>query len=276
MFLNKISSHCMKSFLIFVFMTLFSLEVDSQNLDKWHDGSAIELKGNIYILSIFITTPKKKWTYDEKTDLVSSQLKAQEWIKEQARLYTTDVSFENGFYGLKTDIFVDEIKGIKEVYEARLDWVYYVLTKIGYSSPLEFLEKLKNTKQCSNALVIIYANESGRSYAVPYSTGRNREKYFFEGCTVYRKDTYYQYSCAATIAHEILHLFGAWDLYKLNSKDKERSRKADELYHNDIMIGGTCDLQTLKINKLTAWLVGLRKKEEDSFEEFRPVSHPNE
>ncbi len=248
----------------------------AQNLDKWHDGSAIELKGNIYILSVFITTPNKKWTYDEKTDLVSSQIKAQEWLKKQAKLYGVDISFENGFYGLKSDIYVDEIKSIKEMYEARLDWVYQVLTKIGYSSPLEFLERLKNTKDCANALVIIYANESGRSYAVPYSTGRNKEKYFFEGCTVYRKDTYYQYTCAATIVHEILHLFGAWDLYKLDKTDKARAQKANELFHNDIMIGGTCDLETLKIDKLTAWLVGLRKNKEEIFEEFRPKNFPNE
>lgn len=260
--------------LIFAFQ--ISANIHSQNIDKWHDGSAIELKGNIYILAVFITTPKKTWTYDEKTELITSQLKAQEWLKKNAQLYGSDISFENGFYGLKTDIVVDEIKSIKEVYDARLDWVYSILTKIGYSSPLEFLEKLKNTKQCNNALVIIYVNESGRSYAVPYCTGSNKERYFFEGCTVYRKDTYYQYTCAVTIAHEILHLFGAWDLYKLNKEDKERAKKAEHLFPNDIMIGGSCDLETFRLDRLTAWLVGLWRKKEDIFEQLRPVNFPNE
>jgi hypothetical protein len=259
----------------FICIFLYSISLNAQNLDKWHDGSAIELNGNIYILAVFITTPKKKWTYDEKTDLIASQLKAQEWLKNKAKLYGTDISFENGFYGLKSDIFVDEIKSIKEVYEARLDWVYSILTKIGYSSPLEFLEKLKNTKQCSNALVIIYANESGRPYAVPYSTGWNKEKYFFEGCMIYGKSKNYP-PCAATIAHEILHLFGAWDLYRLDKKDKERARKAKDLYPDDIMLEGGCDLETLKISRLTAWLVGICKKKEDVFEELRPANHPNE
>ncbi|HEY4788890.1 MAG TPA: hypothetical protein VIH57_22730 [Bacteroidales bacterium] len=264
-------------YLIFIITSmLIHLTVNAQNMDEWHDGSAIELKGKIYILSVFITTPGKTWTYDEKTDLLTSQFKAQDWLKQQAKLYGADISFENGFYGLKSDIVVDEIKSIKELYEARQDWVYQVLTKIGYSSPLEFLERLKNTKDCANALVIIYANQSGRSYAVPYSTGRNKEKYFFEGCTVYRKDTYYQYTCGATIAHEILHLFGAWDLYKRDKTDKERAKKADALFHNDIMIGGTCDLESLKITRLTAWLVGLWKYKEDVFEELRPRNHPSE
>jgi hypothetical protein len=229
-------------YLILVTSILYALNSPAQNMDKWRAGSANELSGKIYILSIFITTKKEKWTYEDKTDLIACQLKAQDWLISNASHYGVDISFENGFYGVKNDLYVDKIKGIDQLYENRLDWVNSILTTIGYSSPLEFLDKLKFTKDCSNALAIIYANEKGRSYAVPYNTDMNKTKYFFEGCVCYRYSQGHLL-CSATIAHEILHLFGAWDLYYEKGRyDKKKANKAWELYPKDIMGQNPCDI----------------------------------
>lgn len=265
----------LRSFIAFLILITVYSTCNAQTFDKWKSGSAVELKGKIYILSIFITTPKNKWTYDDKINLTARQLEAQDWLIKEAKEYGTDISFENGFYGVKTDIVVNEITDIDQPIDRRNDWVNFLLTQIGYNSPLEFLERLKITKDCQNAIVVIYANEKGRSYAVPYCTDYNKKKYFFEGCMVYRSYKGEPLH-ASTIAHEILHLFGAWDLYKRNKEDKKRAHKAWELYPKDIMFISPVDINDAKIDKLTAWLVGLYKYKKDEFEWFRPSNRPNE
>ncbi|MDP4208046.1 MAG: hypothetical protein Q8928_04445 [Bacteroidota bacterium] len=254
---------------------LTSFSLFSQNLERWRAGSALSLGGKVYILSVFVTTPKEKWTYDDKIKLISRQILAQDWLVKQAKEYGVQLSFLNGFYGVKTDMVVDEIISNKE-HEGRVDWVNYILTKAGYKSPADFQERLKNTySDCDNSLVIIYANTKGRSYAVPFHTGMNKNKYFVEGCCVYR---YYKgvELLPATIAHEILHLFGAWDLYKDGAKTLERANRAWELFPHDVMREGSYDINNLKIDRLTAWLVGLTPYKESTFDWFNPAGIPGD
>lgn len=260
--------------LFFFFMMPF-ICLNAQSADKWRSGSAVELKGKIYILSIFVTSGKKEWSYNEKIAITARQLEAQEWLTKQAQEYNTELSFENGFYGVKTDIVVNKIVAFEDSDSARFDWVYYILTKIGYSSPLEFLERLKVTKDCDNAVVIIYPNQAGRSFAVPYNTDYDKEKFFFEGCVAYRSYKSQPLN-ATTIAHEILHLFGAWDLYQEDRKDAKRSGKAWELYPKDIMYIMPKYIDDVKLGILTAWLVGLYPYKREEFELLRPKYRQNE
>ena len=68
--------------------------------------------------------------------------------------------------------------------------------------------------------------------------------------------TYSGTTCNPTIAHEILHLFGAEDYYDPYGDYPEREKLAKELYPNDIMFGTVTDMNNVNVGNYTAYSVG--------------------
>ena len=74
------------------------------------------------------------------------------------------------------------------------------------------------------------------------------------------------------ISHEILHQFGAWDLYQGKSQTLKSAKKAIELFPNSIMINTKRKKAQLKIDGLTAWRVGWKKKKWE-YDQFNPKTN---
>jgi hypothetical protein len=78
------------------------------------------------------------------------------------------------------------------------------------------------------------------------------------------------YKRTGVIAHEFLHLFGAWDLYHDPLKSKKQNKKLKRFrnkYPNTIMSEATsAGLYSLKISPITKYLIGWENKlnEEDT------------
>lgn len=72
-------------------------------------------------------------------------------------------------------------------------------------------------------------------------------------------------NCAAGIAHEILHCFGADDLYESFLQEKSVDEFAARYYPNDIMHRVDYDINELEIGEFTAWKVGLTDKKKDYY-----------
>ncbi len=142
-----------------------------------------------------------------------------------------------------------------------------VLKKVGYNSVSKFSDWIKYNTNSDNYLVLIIANKKGNGYALPYPKGADK-KYLVEGTILYKRYLDNQSLLSSSIAHEILHLFGAWDLYETFQQPKSREDKARELFPNDIMHRVSYDIDELKIDKLTAWLVGISSFKEDWYDWF--------
>jgi hypothetical protein len=73
------------------------------------------------------------------------------------------------------------------------------------------------------------------------------------------------------IAHEVLHLYGAWDLYNSYVQTHDVASKAQQLFPNDIMLRTSYNLAELQVDALTAWRIGWSDKKESWYEWFRPI-----
>ncbi len=264
----------MKYFFIFIFLLSTPFCKAQYNNDIWVAGSANTLKGKTFILSIFISTKETKWDTAEKKKFLAMQTEAENWLITQAKNYKTEISFQDSCYGLQKDLVLNEIETGTASGNERVDWVSYLFEKIAYNTPLEFYNWVKKNTNCKNAIVVIYANQKGNSYAFPMSNQMSQEKYFTEGCMMYRQYNSGQDLCSAAIAHEILHLFAGWDLYTTYVQTKDREDRARRIYPDDIMLRVSYSINELKIDKLTAWRVGLSKETDDIFEWFRPKDMP--
>ena len=251
---------------------LVAYQSAAQSVGKWRAGSASELIGNVYTLNCFISEEGgNTWTPEEKQQVLEKQREAFAWIKQQALAYQVDVNFDaNGNFGLKEDIKMPVVERGTASGKEPVDWVSRVLYKVGYKSTQDFVkwvEKNTNTKQIQ---VIIYAKGKGNGYAMASSTEMNKELYFVEGAILYEKYNNGGDLAASSIAHEILHLYGAWDLYKTFSQSAENEKRARERFPNSIMLRTSYKINELEIDELSAWLIGWNKSSKKWYETFRP------
>ncbi|MCS7074107.1 MAG: hypothetical protein NZ108_06545 [Bacteroidia bacterium] len=259
----------MTGWLVFWFLILFQVGI-SQPGNRFHAGSAKTLSGNIYTLSIFVSTPGRSWSYADKIEIYRKQREAENWLIQQAKRYQVELQFVGGNYGLDNDIQIPEIPTATGSGKEKVDWVSYILREIGYKSSADFHQWVLKNTNCKQTQVLIYANQEGRPYAMPYATNMDSVRYFVEGAFLYQ---YYSPGLpiiSATIAHEMLHLYGAWDLYKTYAQTEDRAEAAAKHFPKDIM-RKVDNLKDLEISKLTAWLIGWNSKPEEWYEWFRPA-----
>lgn len=126
-----------------------------------------------------------------------------------------------------------------------------VLTDIRPNSREKLIAKLRNQYKTDNvALMFFINNYFENEMSITFHTSSSTET---EYAIVSDKQP-------AVIAHEFLHIFGAWDLY-ISPFDKGfvtkmRKRKAMQRYPNEIMAFAYRNIDSLEISSLTKYLIG--------------------
>jgi hypothetical protein len=98
----------------------------------------------------------------------------------------------------------------------------------------------------------------------------NEELFFVEGAVVYEQDNSGNGVVSSVIAHEILHLYGAWDLYQTFTQSAENEERARRLFPSSIMRRIADDINELEVDEVSAWLVGWKPNRLAWYESLRP------
>jgi len=88
---------------------------------------------------------------------------------------------------------------------------------------------------------------------------------------IYCRSTYGISTDQYVISHEMLHQFGAWDLYFGTSQSEEQAAKAKELYPHSVMISTHRNKADLEVDDLTAWRVGWHVDVKQDYLDLTPV-----
>ncbi len=238
---------------------------------KWRAGSARTLTGKVYTLSIFISEPGDPWRKADKLVMLDKQRGAESWLATQAKRYGKQLTFEHGQFGLDEDVVLDVIPEADASGDEPVDWVSRVAPLLGYTDPLQLHRQLRDDYGCDNAHVIIYANKRGIGYAMAYSTDMDETMYFVEGAILHRFYPDGREMTTASIAHELLHLYGAWDLYQTFSQTADVEAQARQTFADDIMLRVSYDIHELEVGELTAWLVGWHDEYKEWYGDYRPT-----
>ncbi len=257
-----------------ILLSILTLSMHAQNKDRWKAGSAKDLTGKVLFLVCYISTPNNSWGENEKGEMIKNLIDAENWLVLQADQFYVKISFQNVILNDDKNITFDTIEPGLATGRERVDWVSRVLKKLGYKNAKQAFRKVRKKYKTDNIVVLIMSKGGGRPYSMRYAKGYNKKKYFVEGTIIYNK---YQNGApmplSAVIAHELLHLYGAWDLYTTYAQTIDRQQKAQQLYPNDIMLRVDHNIDSLSIGSLTAWLIGWNKNQEDIFEWFRPSDY---
>lgn len=261
----------------FVFNSSLSAQNDSTQNNPY--GSAKELKGRTLIVNCFVSEANKKWDPEEKQEILDREKYGISWLHAQAVKWKMDdgLDFQRINIGLDKDIKLNKIENYKELSGSfKIDWTPLAIHAAGYPSLIDFYDSVKNATQVDNVVVIVFACSKGRSYARPaYSNSKKNER-FLEGAVVYRTDRYNNGIVNGTIMHEMLHLFGAWDMYREEAtamRSPEMDAKIRGIFANSVMISSKYDMDDVVIDQMTAWRIGWAKRYWSYFEMFRWANH---
>lgn len=202
-------------------------------------GSAGEFDGNVVVVSIYVNDNNTKWT-EEDLGLISKSFDyvetACQWLECAAEKYSKEVHF---IYDWKknSDLF----------YEANLNINLTEVSNDNLNVINDYIEnnidsdKLRQQYKSNNVIYTMYVN-------TPLDNNITSNTYcYYEGngiinevCIIMMKADN-EIECPASIAHEILHAFGAPDLYlpDINNDNygitKEYVEELENNNSNDIM-----------------------------------------
>lgn len=234
--------------------------------NTWNIGSAKKLEGRTYLLEVWLTAPNTKWDYNEMCRMQGQINEATSWITREAARFGKKVEFVAGTFagdGYKGIQMANLPKSYAEAANSG-SLLTQALRIIGYNGNNECYNQLITNYNCHNVIVLVMINNAGWSCTNNYSEGHNLygyQNYFLENAFIFTSSHGYPTS-SRTIAHEILHMFGAWDLYDGQVRD-DWAQWAKSKYPNAIMIQVSSPIDQLYIDPLNAWLLGLSNQYED-------------
>ena len=127
-----------------------------------------------------------------------------------------------------------------------------VMEELGYDDFEEFCEDNDFDFEKNKLKILLFVKSNDRSHA--YNKWSNKD---VDLAIVYCRSTYGQITDHLVISHEVLHQFGAWDLYQGRSQSVENAIKLKELYPNSVMIDTYRNRREKEVDELTAFRVGL-------------------
>lgn len=193
-------------------------------------GSAKSLEGKSVIVTVVMDTPDATYT-DEELEFTNRSIdKACRYLEEQGRIYGKDVTLYNYSdqhqdllyyvtYDEEASIAADSSLAYSNGYIGRIQNL--LMEQI----PLESIYENYGTD--SVGFMVVY-DVPGNSYSQVYYPGYDDT--YYEWTALFQYDIYGErYENLACVAHEMLHLFGAVDLYRVSGIDGVTQEIYDEI-----------------------------------------------
>lgn len=209
-------------------------------------GMSHDLRWHIQIAYLYIDDNKfSRWSGQQRLQNQARFETVVDWYQQQAKAYGIDnLSFRVRYFVLRSP------RGLARAWLREPSFFPYImeqtLKQLGHRSLQQFTDSLKQSDSDQVALVF-HSNSSARSYAQICLSGyRCDHEYVMLTEAIGKGQT--EWALPQVQAHEILHLFGAADLYNITG--------AKNYAVTDIMNYYSKDLKYASIDPITAWAIG--------------------
>lgn len=230
-------------------------------------GSAQELEGDILVVTIFADDYYTEWDFNDRTDIDTYRS-----IYDYTRIATDKITEWGKDYGKNVHFIWDWDQHEDLVYFAVMptDMTTAVESSLSEKYSWDFIDRYINTdellnKYDANGIVYnMYIDTPQDNTAVTCTRCwfMNMKKPY-EVCYFFTRDIYYNLN-PGVVAHEMLHAFGAPDLYctdRITGITQEYNKWADSVYLDDIMFQINSgdyyyDKITNNVTDITAYYIG--------------------
>ena len=224
-------------------------------------GSCKKLLGDIYTLVIFIDDTQGSWNKEARDNFYDKRyFPSINNLLKEAEERGLELTIEKGKYEVKSDrvttiSYPGKVANSSANAILSLDLLNYAAKSLGFTDAAYMDKILKNNLGAEQIAYVIALNKPGRAYAVMDNTFDGEDE--IEFVVAFSQDENGKDNIGSSILHELLHLFGATDLYDSGSGlYKKRYELLLKLYPNDIMMKSAVNPDRLEIGPLTECLIG--------------------
>ena len=220
-------------------------------LEAINRGSATVLRGKIDVHHVFLNTPRRRWRQRARLAALRKVERACRWIVRHAKSYRVPLEFEHTILNGSPVVYAGTVPTLENNYAELAAFEAFLAQVIeghgmGQDGPSD--EKKAISNEC---LVVHMAEYIGRSaYAVPRYRGQIVRLPQIEYTVVG------PWKSAAVFAHELLHLFGANDLYHTGALSESINEARSRLLWRSIMFNCDTPLRQLAVDEQTAQCIG--------------------
>jgi len=220
---------------------------------KMNCGSSKTLDGTCLFINVFLSDSTSSFNTGEKARAIFLLGRAANYLTQQAKAYDKDLST---IYKERDLVFDYKTEDDIPTDLDNFMWGYPIIENLYEQNDIEnLIEKY----DAENISFLFHVNKTGRSYALA-SRFEYDGLYDNEIAVIFSSDFTEDNEVSGTTeyvyAHEILHLFGAIDLYYPFNPDDERIKLAEAYFPNDIMLVYAYDINSAFISNLDAYLIG--------------------
>lgn len=235
----------------------------AQSYRAWYDlGNCGTLTRNPTLVVLFVDDAESAWNNTLIQHFQNVQIaKAVEWMEQQAAKYGVPLDIQTKFYHGTLD------NGGKVYYpsavahqpdEGDYDLLETVVANMKEGTGDQFYAKLRRDNGGEDVMFLCMVNKDGLSYARgcadPYSQIMEYAVVYARDTDVPATDALHQktHNRASVVAHELLHLFGAEELYTPDG----RNTIAKEKYLKDVMLWTESFIVRNEVTEFTAYCLG--------------------
>jgi hypothetical protein len=228
---------------------------------KRDNGSAAVLAGNVLLANIYVSDARSAWTSPDRREVRRRLAAAARFIADQAERYGRRVVFT------QIDVDVAHKGEVSTSLAADPGWTQQVLANAGTGPTADLLGRLTERHGAEHVLFVLHVNKAGRSYNLTYSDGIHSE-YWAERVVCFTRYDNQWPTTAASYVHEILHAFGAGELYFPFDVNNTREQLAGRVFSDDVMYRVDYQLRRLEIGDYTAYRIGWRDTLQQEYRVF--------
>ena len=222
-------------------------------------GSARMLSGVIVFCHVFAEDTDSTWSTEDRRQVMQKWEQATRFLSEQGTRYRRKFEFQDV---IAPSAQLDEL--IPTNPQKDSGWTRRALAQATDTNAAGVVADYKKQRSADHVLLVFHVNKTARSYNISYYHGVP-ESLWAERLVCFRNILPERPTPAATYAHEILHGFGAGDLYFPFDQDSDRYLQAKELSPDDIMFRVDRDIEKLEVGRWTAYRVGWLKELDQRF-----------
>ncbi|MCX7045143.1 MAG: hypothetical protein NTX50_06625 [Candidatus Sumerlaeota bacterium] len=245
----------------------------SNHASRRNDGSAAVLSGTVCLLSVYVSDAASSWPLKDLAEVEKRLKDTQDFILDQARLDHIAVRFAPAtsvtvWYegNIPTDMWASP-KWTETVIQQAARRLSDSCSEENLKSANDLMRFLKKIYAADQALTLIHVNKSATSYNLTFYKGVGAT-YQAERSVMFMRYAKGNPTCAASYVHEILHNFGAGELYFPFDKESVRKDQAKKLWPNEIMYRVDYNLGKLTLGEYTAYRIGWLDRMNPEYKKF--------
>lgn len=235
----------------------------AESYRAWYDlGNCGTLTRNPTLVVLFVDDAESGWNDTLIQHFQNVQIaKAVEWLEQQAAKYGVPLDIQTKYYHGTLEnggrVYYPDTVAHKPD-ESDYDLLESVVGNMGEGTGDQFYAKLRRDNGGEDVMFLCMVNKDGLSYARghadPYSQIMEYAVVYARNTDVPATDTLHQktHNRASVVAHELLHLFGAEEMYD----PAGRNEIAKQKYLKDVMLWTESFVARNEITEFTAYCIG--------------------